>query len=59
LNVALTGALSAWLDIAEDHWLTAIRASFHERLLEANLAAFRAGREAARAWLAGARLSRT
>ncbi|MCL6545223.1 MAG: indolepyruvate oxidoreductase subunit beta [Bryobacteraceae bacterium] len=57
LNVALTGALSAWLDIAEEHWLAAVRASFSERLLEANLAAFQAGREAARAWLAGAQRS--
>ncbi|MGQ9634968.1 MAG: 2-oxoacid:acceptor oxidoreductase family protein [Bryobacteraceae bacterium] len=57
LNVALTGALSAWLEIAEQHWLASLRAGFSERLLEANLAAFQAGRHAARAWLAAARLS--
>jgi indolepyruvate ferredoxin oxidoreductase beta subunit len=48
LNVALVGALSAWLNIPEEHWLAAIRASLNERLHEANLAAFQAGRAAAR-----------
>lgn len=54
LNVALTGALSARLEIAEEHWLEAVRASFRESLHEANLAAFRAGREAALQMLAAA-----
>lgn len=53
LNVALTGALSAWLEIGEEYWLEAVRASFRESLHEPNLAAFQAGREAARQWLAG------
>ena len=46
LNVALVGALSAWLSIREEHWLAAVRASLSERLYEANLAAFQAGRAA-------------
>jgi indolepyruvate ferredoxin oxidoreductase beta subunit len=41
------GALSAWLSIPEEHWLAAVRASLSERLHEANLAAFQAGRAAA------------
>ena len=48
LNVALIGALSSWLDIPERHWLDAIRASLNESLHAANLAAFQAGRRAAR-----------
>ena len=48
LNVALIGALSAWLEISEEHWLGAIRASLSERLHAANLAAFEAGRAAGR-----------
>ncbi len=48
LNVALIGVLSAALDIPEEVWLNAIRASFGKRLHEANEAAFRAGRAAAR-----------
>lgn len=51
LNVALTGALSAWLEIAEEHWLEAVRSGFRDSLREPNLAAFRAGREAARQWV--------
>ena len=47
LNVALVGALSAWLSIPEEHWLAAVRASLSERLHEVNLAAFQAGRAAA------------
>ena len=54
LNVALVGALSAWLDIPEEHWLAAVRASLSERLHEANLAAFQAGRAAALKQLNGA-----
>ena len=48
LNVALVGALSSWLDIPERHWLDAIRASLNESLHAVNLAAFQAGRLAAR-----------
>jgi indolepyruvate ferredoxin oxidoreductase beta subunit len=45
LNVALLGALSARLDLAEAHWEAAIRAALPERLHEVNLKAFRMGRE--------------
>ena len=48
LNVALIGVLSAALDIPEEVWVAAIRASFGKRLHEANEAAFRVGRAAAR-----------
>ncbi|HET9552798.1 MAG TPA: indolepyruvate oxidoreductase subunit beta [Anaeromyxobacteraceae bacterium] len=48
LNVALLGALSARLDLAEAHWLAAIRAALPERLHDVNLKAFRLGREASR-----------
>jgi len=44
LNVALVGMLSSRLDIPEQAWLDAIRASLNEKLHEANLAAFQAGR---------------
>jgi len=47
LNVALIGALSARLDIPEEHWLDAIRASLNQSLHAVNLAAFQAGRRAA------------
>lgn len=47
LNVALLGVLSASLEIPEAAWLEAIRAQLPERLHEANLAAFAAGRSAA------------
>jgi indolepyruvate ferredoxin oxidoreductase beta subunit len=47
LNVALLGALSRHLDLAEEHWLAAIRAALPERLHEVNEKAFRIGREAA------------
>jgi indolepyruvate ferredoxin oxidoreductase beta subunit len=47
LNVALMGALSVSLDIPEQHWLDAIRASLNESLHAANIAAFQAGRRAA------------
>lgn len=46
LNVALVGALSAWLGIPEQDWMAAIRASLREHLHEANLAAFETGRAA-------------
>jgi len=45
LNVALLGALSARLDLAEEHWLAAIKAALPERLHDVNLKAFRLGRE--------------
>ncbi len=44
LNVAMVGALSAWLDIPEETWLDAVRAQLPERLHAPNLSAFRAGR---------------
>jgi len=44
LNVALMGALSAWLGIPEEDWLAAVRASLREGLHAANLAAFQTGR---------------
>lgn len=47
LNVALLGALSARLEIPEEHWLAAIRSNLTARLHAANLEAFRAGRAAA------------
>ncbi len=48
INVALLGLLSAVLRIPEEHWIEAIRANLPEKLHPANLAAFAAGREAAR-----------
>jgi Pyruvate/2-oxoacid:ferredoxin oxidoreductase gamma subunit len=47
LNVALIGALSARLDIPEQHWLDAIRASLKQSLHAVNLAAFQTGRRPA------------
>ena len=45
-NVALLGVLSRHLpDFPEAVWLEALRAQFPERLLEANIQAFRLGRE--------------
>jgi len=46
LNVALVGALSAWLAISEEDWLAAVRASLGEHLHAANLTAFQLGRAA-------------
>lgn len=46
LNVALIGALSAWLDIPEEHWAEAICTELAARYHEVNLKAFHAGREA-------------
>jgi indolepyruvate ferredoxin oxidoreductase, beta subunit len=46
LNLALLGVLSAHLSIGEEHWLAAIRSTLPERVLEANLQAFSAGRRA-------------
>jgi len=48
LNVALLGALAARLDLAEEHWLAAIRAALPERLHQLNEKAFRIGQESAR-----------
>jgi indolepyruvate ferredoxin oxidoreductase beta subunit len=49
LNVALLGALSTHLSIAEEHWQAAIASALPERLLQVNLEAFEAGRAAERA----------
>ena len=46
LNVALLGALSTHLSLADEHWRAAIASALPERLLEVNLAAFAAGRAA-------------
>ena len=48
LNIALLGALSAFLDLPEPDWLEAIRANLPEKLREMNVQAFQAGRAAAR-----------
>ena len=47
LNVALLGALSACLELPEEHWLAAIRANLPEKVHAMNLDAFAAGRAAA------------
>ena len=47
LNVAMLGALSAALDIPEQHWLDAVRANLAEKLHAVNEQAFALGREAA------------
>jgi len=54
LNVALVGALSAWLDIPDGDWVEAIRAELPTRFHEVNLNAFRTGREAGAARRHGA-----
>ena len=46
LNVALLGRLSRALDLSEDVWVAAIKRNLPEKLHEANLAAFKTGREA-------------
>lgn len=48
LNVALLGVLAARLDLADEHWLAAIRAALPERLHEVNEKAFRFGKESVR-----------
>ena len=53
LNVALLGALSVHLDLADAHWQAAIASALPERLLAVNLEAFQAGRDAERARMAG------
>jgi indolepyruvate ferredoxin oxidoreductase beta subunit len=45
LNVALLGALSARLDIPEEHWRAAIRANLPEKYHAMNLDAFAIGKE--------------
>jgi indolepyruvate ferredoxin oxidoreductase beta subunit len=49
LNVALLGALSHHLSIADEHWRAAIEAALPERLRQVNFKAFEQGRAAARA----------
>jgi indolepyruvate ferredoxin oxidoreductase, beta subunit len=44
LNVALLGALSAHLPMAEDLWLTSLRSAFDEAFFEGNKKAFLMGR---------------
>jgi indolepyruvate ferredoxin oxidoreductase beta subunit len=46
LNVALVGALSAFLDLPEEQWLAAIRGNLPEKLHAMNMDAFQKGREA-------------
>jgi indolepyruvate ferredoxin oxidoreductase beta subunit len=45
LNVALLGALSAHLPMAEDQWLASLRAGFAESFFEGNRKAFLLGRQ--------------
>ena len=45
LNVALLGALSAHLPMAEEQWLAALRAGFAEKFYEGNCKAFAIGRQ--------------
>jgi indolepyruvate ferredoxin oxidoreductase beta subunit len=49
LNVALLGALSAHLPLAEDQWLTALRDGFAENFFEGNRTAFMIGRNGQKA----------
>jgi indolepyruvate ferredoxin oxidoreductase beta subunit len=44
LNVALLGALSAHLPMAEEQWLASLRAGFAETFFEGNQKAFLIGR---------------
>ena len=44
LNVALLGRLSQYLNIADEHWLAAIRAHLPDKLHAANEQAFETGR---------------
>jgi len=48
LNVALLGALAARLDLADEHWLAAIRGALPERLHQLNEKAFQLGKESVR-----------
>ena len=45
VNVVLIGMLSSIMDIPEEEWLGAIRATVPEKFLEVNLKAFRLGRD--------------
>ena len=45
LNVALLGALSAHLPMAEEQWLAALRAAFAEKFFDGNQKAFLIGRK--------------
>ncbi len=45
MNIALLGALSKHLEIAEDKWIDIIKRSFPEKLHAANLEAFKLGRD--------------
>jgi indolepyruvate ferredoxin oxidoreductase, beta subunit len=45
LNVALLGALSAHLPMAEEAWLASLRGGFDESFFEGNKKAFLIGRE--------------
>ena len=47
LNVALLGALSAYLDLPQEQWVAAIRGNLPEKLHDMNLEAFDKGRAAA------------
>jgi indolepyruvate ferredoxin oxidoreductase beta subunit len=49
LNVALLGALSAHLPMAEQEWLEALRAGFDEAFFEGNRTAFLLGRKSQQA----------
>ncbi|MCK7575151.1 MAG: 2-oxoacid:acceptor oxidoreductase family protein [Chromatiales bacterium] len=49
LNVALLGAASTVLDIADEHWIAAMHANLAEKLHTLNEQAFEIGRQAARA----------
>ena len=53
LNVALLGALSTHLSIAEEHWRAALEGALPERLLQVNFEAFEAGRAAERSRASG------
>ena len=53
LNVALLGALSVHLPIAEESWRAALEDTLPDRLLQINLEAFEIGRTVERARIAG------
>jgi len=53
LNAALLGALSAHLPLAEEQWLTALRAGFAESFFEGNRTAFLIGRNGQKAQASG------
>jgi indolepyruvate ferredoxin oxidoreductase, beta subunit len=49
LNIALLGALSHYLPMSEEIWLSAVKANLPEKGIEGNIEAFRMGRMAASA----------